>query len=273
MANLYAKRAGAWGVPIGAWYKLNGVWTPAKNIYRKNAGSWIRHWPPYIFLNQNVNTYALSPVTINSNSGWSPYGTLIIPSWALTGAIAHITRLDFTLSGYAFDDDHDDDGDMGGVMKLTMGGVFATVSNNQGVVMGGANYTGWYSVPGQNNAGYRTGTINVPANHLLIGMETRIYSNMNASAASAFEFRLITAPVSTGGAIIRTGGVGVSDTVGSVALQGGSRSGSVQAGFGQAVNSVAFGYRFTIGGSGFDDAGEGTKGFQLTLTYQSAEVH
>ena len=264
MANLHLNLGGNWKVPKAVFIKQGATWTPVSKVWRNNSGTWIKHWPPPINFINDTTPYSITGSKVTADDGWSAVGTLLIPASHRSTTITHLTSLTMQMVSTRGDDDyHDDDNGIDGSNSLQFSGVYHTVDNYGDITMGALTYSSYYSVGAANQAGVRLGTLNVPSDHLLIGIEYQVYSYKNKQAQSAFKFRLITAPVSTG--VLSKSGTGVYQTVSKNTGSdiNGTLTGTLSCPLGSSIYSVGMGYGFyitkeTSGDSAYDDADNGS---------------
>jgi len=256
-------------------YHNGASWQSAQSVWMHHGGAgWQKHWPPAVEFNQNATILPLTTVNVYANNGWSGWNTLIIPSATLSSKIAHITKLSVDLSSSRNDDDYTDDGDgVGGYCRLYLGGEYTVLSApGSPHRMGTSSNSVTFSAGGNNTNNF--GLINVPSNHLLVGISFIIHCHKERAATSYLQYYLITAPVINPTSNLQlSGGIGTSSGGGNRGDHvKGNAGGTAVATFGHSVRRVGVGYGFTIGGPRYDDADHGSRYAQSYLEFQSTRI-
>jgi hypothetical protein len=205
MPSLFVKKNGVWNYPSKVSGKKDGVIKKVSTVWRKNNGTWIKHWPAPVNMALNSVNYGMPLAGAAANSSYSG-ATFAISSAAFgAGKIPHIT----TVSAYQYSamNRARKDGDPWGSKGMGFAGAYSVVSNSNGVYAGSpvASSTAYapnaYTYLQYPTYGGVSG-LTVPTGHVLTGFSWTLYANVEDGSWNSFlSFNLLTAPLYKSGGV------------------------------------------------------------------------
>lgn len=205
MPSLYTKRNdGTWVVPKKVHAKDGtNTWNSCSRVFRKDdttsgpyGNGWVKHWPPTTYFIGSTRV-TIGPYTDSMRDGWSGWREFRVSEAYRTTSLCHLKS--FTSNAYSWWTDRDDnpcqcDGGIYQYLQVQSSMVFQQVSPNIRPVR--LNTPVYSASAGHTSAAsstyLRTATINVPHDHILVGIKYRLFYQASG-AYSAYEFQLITA--------------------------------------------------------------------------------